>query len=183
MADAGNSRVTELDWHIAGQLRKLRLDEKGEAKVRLLLGFRRTRYVVSVLYETGGGPHLIPCVSPPCLISIFRRPCYIFFRGRPCSFRSEFRKKSESSPPRCGRWMHTLRAIVHEQSSQGNQQVALNDDQRMKLEMILEGSKEVPDELSDWETGFVSSFQERYELYKDAVFISDKQWNIFEPHL
>ncbi len=52
----------------------------------------------------------------------------------------------------------------------------LNDDQRLKLEMTIEGAKENPDALSDWETGFITSTEERYAQYKDATRVSVKQW-------
>ena len=58
--------------------------------------------------------------------------------------------------------------------------MALDADQRMKMELILEGSKESPELLTDWETGFVSSFQERYETYGDDMFVSEKQWAILD---
>lgn len=58
--------------------------------------------------------------------------------------------------------------------------MSLNADQRLKLELILEGSREFPDELNGWETGFVSSMSERYESYKDEILISEKQWGVLD---
>lgn len=58
--------------------------------------------------------------------------------------------------------------------------MALDADQRLKLEMILAGQEENPSALDNWETGFVASFAERYELYKDGVLISEKQWAILD---
>jgi len=54
--------------------------------------------------------------------------------------------------------------------------MSLTVDQRIKLELTFEGSREKPDALTDWETGFISSVEERYNEYKDDVLISERQW-------
>lgn len=58
--------------------------------------------------------------------------------------------------------------------------MALSTDQLLKLDMILNGSKEVPKALTDWETGFVSSMLERFETYGEGTLISEKQWAILD---
>lgn len=58
--------------------------------------------------------------------------------------------------------------------------MALDADQRLKLEMILAGQEESPSSLDNWETGFVASFAERYATYGDNMFISEKQWAILD---
>lgn len=58
--------------------------------------------------------------------------------------------------------------------------MSLNDDSRLKLELVLEAAKENSDALSDWEIGFMSSTQERYDTYKDAIRFSEKQWAVIE---
>jgi hypothetical protein len=60
--------------------------------------------------------------------------------------------------------------------------MALNDDQRLKIDMVLEACKE-PEmfhSLSEWEQGFISSTEERYNLYKDATRFSEKQWAVID---
>lgn len=58
--------------------------------------------------------------------------------------------------------------------------MALNDDQRLKLEMVIEGAKERFDELTDWEQGFLVSTEERYKEYGDNTRFSEKQWAVIE---
>ena len=58
--------------------------------------------------------------------------------------------------------------------------MALDIDQRLKLDMILNGSEASPEALSEWETGFVSSIAKRHEQYGDDIAISIKQWAILD---
>lgn len=65
--------------------------------------------------------------------------------------------------------------------------MSLSVDERLRLDMILEGYKEKREEaerndeedpLSEWEQGFIISTEERYNLYKDETRISPKQWAV-----
>lgn len=56
--------------------------------------------------------------------------------------------------------------------------MALSEDDRLTLELTIEGSKEKFDELTEWEQGFMVSTEERYNSYKDNIRFSDKQWAV-----
>lgn len=67
--------------------------------------------------------------------------------------------------------------------------MSLSVDERLRLDMILEGYKEQrekaeemdePDPLTEWEQGFIISTEERYNLYKDETRISPKQWAVLD---
>jgi hypothetical protein len=60
--------------------------------------------------------------------------------------------------------------------------VALSDDERFKLDIVLEACRDedIFKGLSEWEQGFISSTDERYKLYKDATRLSEKQWGVID---
>lgn len=58
--------------------------------------------------------------------------------------------------------------------------MAIDADQRLKLEIIFEGARENPSALNDFETGFVSSNEERFNTYHDGMNVSPKQWAILD---
>lgn len=58
--------------------------------------------------------------------------------------------------------------------------MALSDDEAFKVEIAIEGSKENPEALSDWETGFIISITDKYETYGRQAMISEKQWRFID---
>lgn len=59
--------------------------------------------------------------------------------------------------------------------------MALDVEQQQTLKLVLEGCKEQPGQLSEWETTFIQSLIERVDTYGLAgVRLSEKQWAIIE---
>lgn len=58
--------------------------------------------------------------------------------------------------------------------------MALNDEERLKLELAIEGAKDNFDELSEWEQAFMVSTEERYKEYGDGTRMSEKQWGVID---
>lgn len=60
----------------------------------------------------------------------------------------------------------------------------LSEDQRFKLELVIQGVKEAMDnpnsEITEWEQGFITDQAERYAQYGDNTRFSDKQWAIID---
>lgn len=58
--------------------------------------------------------------------------------------------------------------------------MALNDEDRLRLELAIEGAKDNFDELSEWEQAFMVSTEERHKEYGDGTRMSDKQWAVID---
>ena len=55
--------------------------------------------------------------------------------------------------------------------------MSLSPDDRYTLEIAIQGSKDNPSALTDWETGFIASTEERFQTYGDETRFSPKQWD------
>lgn len=51
----------------------------------------------------------------------------------------------------------------------------LNDDDAFKLELAINGAKESPEKLTEWESGFIASMEAKIEEYGRNAFVSEKQ--------
>lgn len=56
----------------------------------------------------------------------------------------------------------------------------MDNDQVFKLELIINGAKDNWDALTEWEQGFLTSTEERYQEYGERVRISVKQWGVLD---
>lgn len=60
--------------------------------------------------------------------------------------------------------------------------MALDGDQRLKLELIINGIAEQGEDadVTKWERDFVADQEQRLEEWGDRMLISDKQWGILD---
>lgn len=54
----------------------------------------------------------------------------------------------------------------------------MTQDETDKLELIINGAKEMWDNLNSFEQDFLISIEERFKEYGDRVRISYKQWGV-----
>jgi len=58
--------------------------------------------------------------------------------------------------------------------------MALDMDDQLRLERILEAAEETPSRLSEWEIGFVADQQTRYEEGGAEIVMTPAQWGILK---
>lgn len=56
--------------------------------------------------------------------------------------------------------------------------MALDIDQQLRLERIIEYTELTPSKLSEWEHNFVSDQQSRYAEHGVNMLLSEKQWGV-----
>jgi len=56
----------------------------------------------------------------------------------------------------------------------------LSADDRKSLDWILSKAQSAPENLSEWEHGFVDDMTDRLDKQGDRMTVSDPQWDILE---